>query len=115
MLFNCLFAPILTIISSSNAATIDNQDSWRGYSTNPQRFEFFGNNTPFKFVRDAIQHPVSGNGSNVVLVYNNIAVTLYDIPADRSLEVLNEDLFKSLPHKVLRLENNKPKVINLDY
>ncbi|KXN68633.1 hypothetical protein CONCODRAFT_72113 [Conidiobolus coronatus NRRL 28638] len=115
MLFNHLLTAIFMVVSSINAATTHNQDSWRGYSTNPQRFEYFGKNTPFKFVRDSIQHPISGNGTNVVLVYNNVAVTLYDIPVHRSLEVLNENLFKSLPHKVLRLEGNKPKVINLEY
>ncbi|KXN68632.1 hypothetical protein CONCODRAFT_9077 [Conidiobolus coronatus NRRL 28638] len=106
MLFNYLFATILMAASSTNAQS--------GYATNPDRFEFFGKGTPFNSVRDAIQHPVRGNGSNVVLVYNNVLVTLYNIPVDRSLEVLNEDLFKSLPHKVLTLKDNKPKVINLD-
>jgi hypothetical protein len=93
--------------SSSNAQ--------RGYSTNPDRFDFFGKGISFNSVLDSIKYPVVGNGTNVVLVYNNVVVTLYKIPVDRSLEVLNEDLFKCLPHKILTLEDNKPKVINLDY
>jgi predicted RecA/RadA family phage recombinase len=93
--------------SSSNAQ--------RGYSTNPDRFEFFGKGTPFNHVISTVKHPVAGDGSNVVLVYNNVAVTLFNIPVDRSLEVLKEGLFKSLPHKVLTLEDNNTKVINLDY
>jgi hypothetical protein len=110
MLFKHLLTSILIFASSTIA-----QPSWRGYATNPQRFEYFGKGTPFNSVLETIKHPSSGDGSNTVLIYNDVAVTLYNIPVDRSLEVLNEDLFKSLPHKVVKLEDNNTKVINLDY
>jgi hypothetical protein len=106
--------PVTSPTNSTNSNSTD-YSSWRGYATNPQRFEFFGKKAPFSAVLSTIKHPLNGNGTDVVLVYKNVAVILYNIPKEQSLKAIREDMFNSLPHKVITIDgHNNTKIVNLD-
>ncbi|KXN68627.1 hypothetical protein CONCODRAFT_79681 [Conidiobolus coronatus NRRL 28638] len=123
MLIKLLFTPVLMTsaffwwppVTNSTNSNSNYTGGWSGYATSPQRFEFFGKKAPFSSVLDTIRHPVRGNGSDVVLIYKNVAVILFMIPKEQSLKAIREDMFNSLPHKVITIDNhNKTKIVNLD-